>query len=271
MLEKIFSQLGLSEAEASAYLLLLEHGRIPAGELSKRCDVPRTTLYGHLQSLSRVGLITKTQLDGVTYWQSEDPERLLGMVSQKVEELENVERSLIDLLPTLQARKNAEFLTPKFTYLEGVEGVRQILRDILLYRNIDTEAFWPIGEMLGVIGDEFLAEHNAQRIRQGISIRAIWPQNRTVSIDEKPFLGVDPGFLREIRLAPESIDCRMAYWIYGNKVAFTSSRKECFGFIVESPELTEMLRVQFNFIFSGSKPLEVTSDKPKQFLRKHGL
>ncbi len=271
MLKKIFAELGLNILEAESYLTLLEHGKISAGELAKRCNIPRTTLYGHLVSLSEVGLVKKTKLDGIIYWQCKDPKSLLEIAKRKVQQTKQIEKNIEDLLPNLLARTNSDFQQPKFTYLEGPKGVRQILRDILLYRNINTEAFWPIGEMLNVIGDEFLAEHNAQRIRQNISIRAVWPRNRIVSIDKKPFLGVSSRFLREIRLAPDDVDCKMAYWIYGNKVAFTSSKKECFGFIVESEELAELQRAQFNFIFSRSKKLVVDSNKPEQFLRKNNL
>jgi sugar-specific transcriptional regulator TrmB len=268
VLQKIFSQLNLSEAEAATYLALLDHGSVPAGELYKRLDIARTTLYGHLDQLARTGLAKKTKREGITYWQSEKPEYLLKMLGEKASDIKKAELQLVDLLPTLNARKNKEFSVPKFTYMEGVEGIRQILRDILLYRNISTQAFWPIDKMLDVIGDDFLAEHNAQRIRQGISIHAIWPKNTVVN---KPFLGVGPSFLREIRIAPESIDCRMAYWIYANKVAFTSSKKECFGFIVESEELAETQKVQFDFIFSKSKPLAGNDEGKRNFLKKNGL
>jgi predicted transcriptional regulator len=248
VLQKIFSQLNLSEAEAATYLALLDHGSVPAGELYKRLDIARTTLYGHLDQLARIGLAKKTKREGITYWQSEKPEYLLKMLGEKASDIKKAELQLVDLLPTLNARKNKEFSVPKFTYMEGVEGIRQILRDILLYRNISTQAFWPIDKMLDVIGDDFLAEHNAQRIRQGISIHAIWPQNTVVN---KPFLGVGPSFLREIRIPPESIDCRMAYWIYANKVAFTSSKKSALASSLKAKSLQRHKRYNLILYFQS--------------------
>jgi hypothetical protein len=60
----------------------------------------------------------------------------------------------------------------------------------------------------------------------------------------------------------------MGYWIYGNKVLFISSRKESFAFIVESLELTQLLRSQFDFFWKNSKPFKIDREVIKDFLKK---
>lgn len=60
----------------------------------------------------------------------------------------------------------------------------------------------------------------------------------------------------------------MGYWIYGNKVAFISSRKESFGFIIESAELVEMLRTQFEVLWKTSKPIKVDPKDTNLFLQE---
>lgn len=52
-----FSQLGLSEVEATTYLALVRGGPVGATQLSEVVGVPRTTLYSALKSLSDAGLI----------------------------------------------------------------------------------------------------------------------------------------------------------------------------------------------------------------------
>jgi hypothetical protein len=60
----------------------------------------------------------------------------------------------------------------------------------------------------------------------------------------------------------------MGYWAYHNKVGFISSRKECFGFIVESVELRIMLKTQFDVLSKISKPLVVDPRHTVSFLKE---
>src|SRR5262249_22093479 len=156
-------------------------------------------------------------------------------------DLSREQRIYEELLPSLQKKVPSSFLSPKFQLYEGAEGLQFVLKDMLLYRNIATCAFWPIKAMVDILSPEFFHYHNKQRIRNNIYTRAIWPEHQTVEIKDHPYLGTGEEFRREIRIAPEEIDSSMGYWTYGNKVTFISSRKESFGFIIESRELVEML------------------------------
>ncbi|MCH2228689.1 MAG: hypothetical protein MK033_13040 [Candidatus Caenarcaniphilales bacterium] len=86
-------------------------------------------------------------------------------------------------------------------------------------------------------------------------MRAIWPKLKKVNFKTHPYLGHGKDFLREIRIAPNNIDFSMGYWIYNNKVSFISSRKESFGFIIESTELAHMMLAQFNILWETSAKL----------------
>ena len=79
-------------------------------------------------------------------------------------------------------------------------------------------------------------------------------------IDLKKYTFFSPGkkYKRESRIAPKKIEGSMGYWVYGNKVAFISSKKESFGFIVESRELTQLKKAEFEILWKNSKPIKVT-------------
>jgi hypothetical protein len=126
---------------------------------------------------------------------------------------------------------------------------------MLMYSNVETIAFWPIKSMMETLTPEFFRFHNQLRIKNNIYTRAIWPINQTVDIKKYPFMGQGQTHLREIRIAPKSIDFKMGYWVYGNKVAFISSLKENYGFIIESKELVEVLKLQFEVVWDKSKKL----------------
>ena len=87
-------------------------------------------------------------------------------------------------------------------------------------------------------------------------------------IKKHPYLGVGEEFKREIRVAPREVSFSMGYWMYGNKAAFISSRKESWGFIIESAEFTEMLRTQFEVLWKLSKPIQADKRDAEIFLRE---
>ena len=268
MLDRIFQKFGMGPEEVRVYLTLLEHGACGAGNLSKKVRIPRTTLYGILEKLRSHGLLLQSNEDGVKLWIPEAPSKITGLLDQEINEWERLKQSYRKVLPALEARRVAEVVTPRFSYFEGLDGLRRILDDALLYRDIMTESFWPIKDMLDVLGEDYLNGLNITRVRQNIHIRSIWPHIRAVDIKRFPFLGVGGEFRREVRCAPPGVDCTLGYWAYENKVAFVSSRAECFGFIVESRELRQMLKTQFELIWKISQPLDVPLKYTKQFLEQ---
>ena len=188
------------------------------------------------------------------------------LFEQAEERLKKQHTQFLELLPDLHKRSGVTLIHPKFQFFEGEDGVKHVLKDMLLYRGISTEAFWPIRSMLETLSPDFFRYHNKARIQRNISTRAIWPLSQAVDIKQYPYLGVGDAFKREIRVAPKNIDFSMGYWLYGSKAAFLSSRRERFGFIIESAELAETLCSQFNAIWNLSKPLTVDPKDTELFL-----
>lgn len=268
MLEKIFEKLNLGTNETRVYLALLEQGPSNAGRLAKKVSMPRSSLYGFLSNLAERGLVTQSEKENVKLWQAKAPDELLNVFDDRINELELAKDSLDKIVEDLTKKQVTDFTLPRFTYFEGVEGVRQILKDMLLYRDITTQAFWPINDMIDVLGQDFFEYLNIRRIKQNLYTQAIWPESKIVDIKKYPFLGVGEKFKREIRKAPKGIESSMGYWAYKNKVAFVSSRKESFGFIVESAEFRQMLKTQFEMLWRVSKPVSVESTYTEKFLTK---
>lgn len=271
MLDTIFKEFGLGTEETNVYLDLVEHGSSPAGRLAKRVGIPRSSLYGYLEGLTAKGFVRQSEQYNVKLWEAEAPERIVSLINKRRQDIEKVATQFNALLPSLQKKQKSDFVTPRFHYFEGIEGVKHVLRDMLWYSDLETQAFWPIHEMVDILGTDFFENLNVRRIRQNLYTQAIWPKRAIVDIKKYPFLGVGKAFKREIREAPAAINATMGYWAYGNKVAFLSSRRESFGFIVESVELRQMLKTQFDILWSISKPIAVNPAHTRSFLEKNRL
>lgn len=266
MIENILKLLNFDEYEVKSYLFLLEKGPLTAGALAKSLGVPRSSLYGFLKRLAEDNLIVESQKGGVKIFAAEPPEKINLLFGQKMEALQKAQNDYVKILPELKNRQGEKYQAPKFQVFEGAEELRNALKDILLYHDIETQAFWPQKKMVEVLGGEIFRYHNKQRIKNHVSVRAIWPQNQKVEIKKHPYFGSGEKFLREIRIAPPGIDFHMGYWIYGNKIVFISSALESFGFIIQSQEMVQMLKTQFEILWQISKPLLVKKEDAESFL-----
>ncbi len=269
MLEQILQSLNFDQDEIKTYLLLLELGPVTAGQLAKKMGTPRSSLYGFLKRLEGRGLVIESQHHGIKTFTAENPEKINLLFSQNIEALQKNQIDFSTLLPTLK-RGGEKLINPKFQIFEGKEQLQSALKDMLLYYDLTTVAFWPQKKMVEMLEGSFFRYHNKERIKNRLSVRAIWPQSQVVDVQKHPYFGTGPKFKREIRIAPTKVQASMGYWIYGNKTVFISSQKESFGFILESSEFSLMLQAQFEVLWEQSTPLHALPPESETFIEQLG-
>lgn len=265
MISDLLHDVGLPENAIRVYLRLAETGSASARQLAENLNLPRTTIYDNLRFLFEGGLIVEQDEKDKKMFGIDDTKNLLHFVKTKIELLEDREKKIKELLPDLPV--NARTLDPKIKFYSGTEGMKQALKDMLWYKNIETLTMWPISEMVEILGEEYLENLNRRRIRQNISIRGIWPHDKTVDFKRCPYLGVGKRHLRELRLAPKEMDWNMSYWLYADKVAFISSRAEGFGFVIHSRDFVDLIKTQFEVIWKLSKPIKREPQYTDEFLK----
>lgn len=268
MLNQLLKTLHFDEDDIKTYLILLETGPITAGQLAKKMGIPRSSLYGFLKRLIGHGLVTESIKWGKKLFSPENPEKINLLFSQQREKLENDQKLFAKMLPDLKEKQGQKYVNPKFQVFEGKEALQHALKDMLLYYDLESLAFWPQKKMIETLSPEFFRYHNKERIKNNLSVRAIWPEKQIVEVKQHPYFGVGKEFKREIRISPKEVDSSMGYWIYGNKTVFVSSQAENFGFILESTEFAQMLKVQFEFLWKTSRPLQVNPADTKIFLEE---
>jgi len=265
MLQKLFLELGLPEVTYRIFQRLLEGGAASARQIAEGLNVPRPTVYDNLNLLIQKGLVTERSEDNKKIFQVDDLKNITQLLETKIKELNSQKSELDELLPELA--QNLESVEPKIKFYSGVEGIKLVLRDLLWHENIATITMWPISDTVPLLGKEYMADLNRRRIKQNISIRGMWPRDKAANLVEYPFLGVGEGFLRETRLTPPSMTWSMSYWQYADKVAFISSKKEMFGFVIHSREFADLIKAQFEEIWKVSEPVEPQPELTDEFLK----
>lgn len=258
-LENNLKQLGLEEKEAKVYLAALELGPTNIQNLTKKSDIKRSTLYEIIRNLKEQGLLSEGIKGKRRIYTASEPENLKRKIKLK-------EQLLNDILPELKSISNIGFVKPKITFYEGPEELREIYQDTL--RTNSKSSFWisPIQSITETVGEDFLNKYVEDRTKKGI-----WVKSIHITSKKAPYKYIDPQFhektLREMRFSPIEIDISNTIAIWDDKVAIMSSQKEGFGFIVESKEYANTMKIFHELLWNISKPWEEIFGGKKNYLQ----
>ncbi len=261
MIEEIFKTIGIENIPTKVYLHLLEGGPASAGTLARQMHMPRSSLYGYLGILVSKGFAKEEIRHEKKYWRAASPESIKVALGEEEERIKKVRNEFDSIISDLEKKEVSKFSAPSLIFFNGKEELKQMFLDIFLSENLKTVAFWPMQDFLDLLGEKFMEKLSRMRIQNKLDLRVVWPADKVVKISQLPTLAPGQKFLRKIRVSPKKISTAMGFWVYGNKVLFISSKKESFGFIVESQDLADMMTTQFELIWDNSKPIHKRNKK----------
>lgn len=251
-IKNLLSLFNLKDVEMELFERILENGTISATELARGANITRTSVYDYLVRLKERGLITQTLKGGMRKYSVESPEKIQILLAEQENNLSAAQEAIIDV-KNVYGKSQAR-LRPLLQLFEGKEELQQMMKDLLLYQNITVQVYWPILDVIKLLTPQFVEEFHRERVKRNITLKTIWPRTQIPSLKQYPFLKIGIQDKREVRLAPEGVDFTLGYALYENKVRFISSSRESFGFLITSNEFTQMMRGQFDIIWSNSKP-----------------
>ncbi len=120
----IFEEVGLSPNEAKIYETLLESGEAGVSLISKKANVHRRNVYDALNRLVEKGLVFPVFQSGEYRYQAVSPSKLLEMVREKENRLQEVMPNLRKLFAK-EPNSQAAFI------YKGIEGYKNYRRDLL--------------------------------------------------------------------------------------------------------------------------------------------
>ena len=230
------------------YLSLLADGKATARTLSHRTGITRTSIYDHLKVLLQKSLIIERDIEGAALFEVGDARQLSVLLEEQAEKIGAQKEYLAKNLNSLVAKTQS--VQPKIRFFEGRDGARQLHKDILWHDDITLFVYWPYEHMLHFFGKEFLLWFNARRKARKILIKTIW--GHSAGKIQKNIYADDGPDVERRHLAQKNIPA-MGYMIYENKVAYVSSHKESFGFIVESAEFAQLQKMQFDSLWKTAE------------------
>lgn len=229
-------KIGLNETESVVYLDIIGNPDSTAFEIHKRTSLPKTSVYHIIENLNKRGLIDIWKKNGVSYFSSDNPKKLLNDIKEKESLIEEIIPELINLSSKSKNKDTVKFY-------EGEDGVKIVMRDSLYY----CEKFG-IKEMLTAATEEFsiktprfINKWVEDREKMKIFVKMLIP-NESKNIPK----GFETNKWRETKLLPENFNLSGIINIYGDRVDLFSIRNnKMTAVVIESQEYTTLLKSFF--------------------------
>ncbi len=249
---------GLSAEESEVFLLLNSDGAKTALQLSRELKAARTRMYRVLERLIEKEMVRELEGELGKLFQAVNPAQLNKLVADKEVELAKLAASLSGLIPQLEEQRGTSPDKSEVVHYRGTAGLRQLVWNTLTAE--DEIRIYEISDLGQYLGQQF-----AEKVRSEFLVRKIHTRQIT---NEKFFEGwTDISEYVEkywqIRYIPEEkIKMRFELFIYNDVYGMlTYDAGELFGVEIHNPQLAEMQKQMFDYMWNQGTKMEVLDKK----------
>lgn len=253
VINKCLKDLSLSTDHACVYLASLVLGSSPASLIAKQTGLPRSTTYGLLRDLAKIGLISEVKEETKIIFTPTPPERLIELVKQKQNELkltaDNLDVELPKLLDVFNSNQ-AHF--PKVRFYQGEAGLKTVYYDSLtadeiLYLCQGTDKNQQSRDQ----DPQYLKDYIEELLARKIKTRELLQDNPISREYQKDY----NSQINQIVIIPKNPENKFDHvdkYIYQNKIAYVS-HDNLIGVIIEDETLAQNERLQFEALWDYYK------------------
>lgn len=250
MYENQLTGAGLTDKQAKVYLACLELGKAKTPEIAMRSGIKRTTTYGILDELVSLGLVNSAIKGKLKYFSASAPRSIIDNLEERKKEIQSI-------LPGLEEIYASYNIRPLVQFFEGKEGVKKIFEDTLGCHEKKLYQIVKVKDFVEFVGKDYSAEYIRKRSEKNITAYSLHPKSGDTY--DTIYGTKSEKWKRDVRYLPPSMFYASIIMIYDHKVVMISTKKENFGFIIESKEFTNTLKSYFDFMWNvGSKEPELT-------------
>jgi sugar-specific transcriptional regulator TrmB len=222
----LLKKIGLTDAQARTYLVLIQAGKLTPQQLAKQTKEARTTAYMALAKLEEIGLATASDSKGIKIYEPASPSALETFISKRRQELDAVETTYRNSLSEMLSHYFERQSKPGVRFYSGKEGLQEIYKDHL-------KSGEPVQVVRTTSDEEFgqvLYEYMDARAEQGITAEILgpaltgpmkWAEANNKRLKRKNYW-----------VPPEYYTAPVEVSIYGDTVSLISFGKETVGIII---------------------------------------
>ncbi len=228
----ILTDLGLTNAEANLYLVLLECGPSRTGTLIRKTGLHKATVYQTLHRLEEKGIVSHIIDGNARSYIAVRPQQLLQSFKEK-------ETRFSSAIAELE--KKAENQTIEAQIFRGINGIMTVYRDMLTYQSYFTiGAKIPIKEVLG----HYFNQIQMMKKERKIKAKMLISESRRNTDFARELYG-------ERRFMPKHFDGPTSTMVYGDKVAIIVWNEKI-AFIIKSKDTSAAYKKYFDLLWKDA-------------------
>ncbi len=246
-------ELGLSEKEARVYLANLMIGPTNEQKIADQAEIKRVTTYVILESLSNLGLVSKTNQGKKTYFTAEDPVSLHRLLEKKEQQIKEQKTAFESLLPELHSLKNLPSESPNVKFYEGAEAIRSVFSTFFSEHQKEIDKVYGMSNLDQL--HEFFPEtarelSNPQRVAHKIPSQFVYTSTRG-----QIYKNADANSMRISRWIPaEEYPFQGDMNVMGNYVVLLSfAAAKPIGIVINSKEIATGMRAIFELAWTAAE------------------
>lgn len=240
-LEKI----GLLKNDRKVYLVLLEISPATVSDLVKKTVLHRSYVYDILDKLIEFGLVSFTIKNNKKYFNIENPDRILQILKNKEEDIQESKNAISKILPELIKKERIATEKQEAKIFIGKEGIKSILEDILKTGQ-DFVAFGAEGRFKDIF-KWYFNNWQTRRVEAKIEYKIIY------NADLKGKRPAKEQKLVKARFLPRKYEFPATTIVYNRKVAILLWDITPLGFVIESKEITKSFVNYFELLWNIAK------------------
>lgn len=247
IINEVLDQLGLSNGEIQVYTCLLQNGPLSPTDIARKTALKRPNIYDVVKDLEKNGLVYYQLINKKKLIAASDPPKIAEMVKQKLDLAQSI-------IPLLKAINKEGSFQSRITFYQGKKAVQNLFNEALNMQGKELLGLWAAKDMDKILEKKVVEAFIKQRLKKGIRLKTLHPIDKESFYDNE--VKTDLGRrLTEMAYLPEQYTFSLSMQIYDNKVAFYSTRKEGYGFMVESREFSEVIRMLYDLAWNNSGKL----------------
>ncbi len=240
-LTEVLEKVGLTAYEAQTYRALVELGPALIVRIAEQTGLHRPTIYQALSGLQHKGLVTVSPRGKRKFYAAESPEKLRTLTLSLQDRLEKT-------LPDLQQLYDTRKRRPAIKFLEGKQGVKFVLDDLLhtlkrggiYYRYSSRKA----GETVErFFPPQFRTRRDAKKIQRFMITDTLTRHQRETPTMDRAYKTVPP----EYHFFNET-NQNIIQLVYDNKVVF-ADLDTVTAVLIENETIAELQRKIFKTLY----------------------
>lgn len=260
MIEKELLKLGLSEKEIKVYMAAMELGPKPVQDIARRANINRVTGYVILENLKDFGLVSQIEGEKGKIYAAENPEKLIQYLDKKEKELESTKKEISEILPELLALFNRVGDRPVVRYMEGVQGIRDLQKEIIASGTEHIDNIVSLDYAFEHYPPQEFNDYRKELIKRKVKIRGI-STSKKYTHDYMPKGHTEN---QEYRFLPaDKYEFPGEVSIFDDFASIFSYHEKPVLIIIEHPQVVKILKSWFELAWEGAGKYATGEHEPK--------